>query len=500
MKSDQSEKRHQKINKKAIYYISIFLILNIFMFLCPIAGDDWGNYIEGTLGLRHIIGQAIGMYFDWEGRFISRILINILTINKIAWNIINSLLITSIIYLINKIVKPKHEKTITLLSTLVIFLTNIKTHGEVFTWLAGNITYLFVMPLILFYFDYIINHKNNDTKKIILFSILNIIMTMYVEHIAIILIAGNILILINRFIKNKKLDKEIIIYLICSSLGTTLMLLSPGSHKRSLIENVEFQNLSIIRKIIYNLPNLIYYTFTINYFLIVTSTISNYYLVKRTIKNRTIKILIYLYLIILPIINCLSYLLNNLNIITFSVNTSNPLIILYFISYVLIQLVMIYLYTKKDKINKILFFYLIGLGTNCIMLLSPTWGHRTSFATYTFLSVSNISIIDKNIKENKILNYILLIIIIFMSTIYLIMYISTHKLYQYNKEYIRKQLEEGKEEIEIIKYPYFISCNLNPDNPYHEKKFKDYYHIPQEKSLKLLENNWQIKIIYKNPN
>ena len=94
------------------------------------------------------------------------------------------------------------------------------------------------------------------------------------------------------------------------------------------------------------------------------------------------------------------------------------------------------------------------------------------------------------------MNYLLLFIILLSSIVYLVMYVSTYKLYKYNKSYINQQLKDNKSEIEIIKYPYFISCNLNPENQYHEKKFKEYYHIPESKKLKLIENNWKFRIIY----
>ena len=75
--------------KEKKFLILIFAIFLIILFLSPISGDDWGNYLVGEQGIRHIIGQAIGMYFDWEGRFVSRLFINFLTYNKIAiffWN------------------------------------------------------------------------------------------------------------------------------------------------------------------------------------------------------------------------------------------------------------------------------------------------------------------------------------------------------------------------------------------------------------------------------
>ena len=84
----------KKILKKE--YILYFFFFLIIMCLSPISGDDWGNYLVGEQGIRHMVGNAIGMYFSWEGRFISRLLINILTYNKWLWNIVNSFVIFSI--------------------------------------------------------------------------------------------------------------------------------------------------------------------------------------------------------------------------------------------------------------------------------------------------------------------------------------------------------------------------------------------------------------------
>ena len=41
--------------KKKIFYIGVFILFLIILFLSPISGDDWGNYIEGSKGLYHCI-------------------------------------------------------------------------------------------------------------------------------------------------------------------------------------------------------------------------------------------------------------------------------------------------------------------------------------------------------------------------------------------------------------------------------------------------------------
>ena len=94
------------------FLISLFIIFLVILILSPISGDDWGNYLVGQKGIRHMIGQAIGMYFAWEGRFVSRLFINLLTYHKWLWNIINSFLLVSIIYFTVKIINPKNKKII----------------------------------------------------------------------------------------------------------------------------------------------------------------------------------------------------------------------------------------------------------------------------------------------------------------------------------------------------------------------------------------------------
>ena len=150
------------MKKENIKYIVLILFFLFILFLSPISGDDWGNYIEGSQGTRHVFGNAIGMYFDWEGRFVSRILINILTYHKVLWNIINSLMIVGIIYYTVKIINPRNKKLIFILSTLTIFMMNIFTFSQVVVWVAGNITYLFVIPMMLYYFIIFFKIKNKQ--------------------------------------------------------------------------------------------------------------------------------------------------------------------------------------------------------------------------------------------------------------------------------------------------------------------------------------------------
>ena len=478
--------------KKKIFLISIFAFFLLISFLSPISGDDWGNYLKGSKGIFESITVAVDMYFSWEGRFISRILINILTYHKILWNIVNSLVITGTIYLIVKIVNPK-VKLIYPLSLLVFLSMNIYTFSQTIPWLAGNITYLFVIPLLLLYFYYIFKE---DKKHIITFSILNVIMTMFVEHMAVILVFSNLLFIIYRYFKHGKLSKELILYLILSTIGTTIMLMSPGSLYRSSIENVAFNELSIIGKIASNIPNFIYYTFIINPYLIILLSIANIYLIRNNISNKTLKILLILFMNIIPILSTGLYLISNFKDINiFLINPHSIILTIYYIVYALFLLYLV-LKNKKTIFNKEMFFFIIGISSNVIMMMSPTWGFRTSLATYIFLCIFSLIIINDNIKERNIYNYIALLVVIVSSLFYITLYTSTYRQNEENKSIIEKCIKENSKVIEIYRYPSFANCNINPDDEYHLKVFRRYYNISKDTKIVLLNKKWKYLIIY----
>ena len=150
----------------------------------------------------------------------------------------------------------------------------------------------------------------------------------------------------------------------------------------------------------------------------------------------------------------------------------------------------------KENNKKSTFLFVLGICANGIMLLSPTWGYRTSLFTYITLTLSNIIIISKYIKQNKLIETILKIILILISISYLFIYINVYRCQIDNKKYIKNQLKEDKQTIEILKFPYFVNCNINPNTDYHNSVYKKYYNIPEEKELKQIDK-WKYSIIYK---
>ena len=486
-----------KTKKEIIFYSGMFLFFTLIFFLSPISGDDWGNYLVGKTGIYHSFGNAIGMYFSWEGRLVSRILINLLTYHKVLWNIINSLVIVSSIYFMIKLIQPKHKFLVLSLSFFLFLGMNLYTFSQVIVWIAGNITYLFVIPLLLFYFYQLFSSNKNSLWKIILFSIINIISTMFVEHMAIILILSNLFFLGYSYYQKKKIRKEILFYLVLSIISTSFMLLSPGTRLRNSVENLEFNQLSLFGKFFYNLPNFIYYTFISNYTLLPILIISNCYLVKNTISNKGIRLIHYFYYIF-PLFTMIGSILSFLDISTFSFfsNQNHFINILYYLFLSLDMFILLILYTKNHSI-KSLFFFLIGLFSTGVMMLSPTWGYRVSVATYLFLGISCFMILDDNISYKKIYSILVSMMNIIFVVFFLILYISVHYQYMDNLKVIKKGIQNDSKTISIREYPSFVNCNINPSNSYHLEKFKEYYGISKDTDIILLENNWKYKLVYK---
>ncbi len=482
--------------KKWAKYIGVFFFFLMIFFLSPISGDDWGNYLVGREGIRHSLGVALGMYFDWEGRIVSRIFINILTYHKWLWNIVNAFFVVVFIFGARKLILSEKKYVFPAIVLLILGM-NPYMFSQVMVWLAGNITYFFIVPVILLYIYYLVNNDEYNKWFVVIFSLLNIFGTMFVENMALVFIFGNILILIYKYIKNKKIDKRIILYLLFAILGTTMMLLSPGTRFRSSIENVEFNQLSFFGKIVRNIPNFVYYTFIINTYLLGLMSCSNYLMIKKHTKNRWLKYGLIIYMLVGSIATMIIYLLSKLGCsnLDFIINSNNILVILYWLSYLVVMSVFIYLEDKHDL--KIILLFLIGLVSNGVMLISPTWGFRTAFFTYVMLGICSIIIIGKYINDKKIFTIVSRELLVIALVFYLVFYININRCQIVLEKSIAEQIKGNRETIYIDAFPAYANCDINPGNEYHLEKFKLYYGIDKDTEISLVRGRWKYGIFYK---
>lgn len=257
----------KKSNVKYIVFVLLFLIF--IYFLTPISGDDYGCYNSTNGNIIEAFRSAWGMYFSWEGRFVGRILISIFAYYKFIFNIITPILICSIFIVGIKLMGEVKNKGMYFLLFMALILLNCDMFAQVYTWVAGSVTYLYPTAILIVYFAYIYFKRNEKFKcyDYLLFLIVNIIGTMFVENIGCSLVVGNFLLMLYFFKKDKNKFYVFLGCFITSAISLSVMLLSPGSAARSA-QNVDFNSLSLFEKVFGNLENFIKYLFTRNLMLL----------------------------------------------------------------------------------------------------------------------------------------------------------------------------------------------------------------------------------------
>lgn len=458
-----------KNNPLTYYLIFIFIFTLIFSLLIPLGGDDWGNYLYQDISFSGIIDVAINFYQTWEGRFFSRIFDLLLIPKPMLWVFVNAIVMTLLFYFMCKILNIK--KNYLPLVLLCILFVDMQTFAQVYVWKTGNITYFIPM---VFAFFLIFTRKNlfNDEEQLIrkkdYFLVpLTFIFSMFVENVAAGIIVICILNIIFYYLKYKKIDKPFVLCLIAAILGFSLMTFSPGSMSR-LSGEEEFATLSIFGKLLYNIPNLINYTFIKNSFLLILFIISMSTIVNRNFKNKFLKYISLAFIIIIPlttaIISFISNFLTLPNIVLKLINPENIFIIIYWLLFLIFFLFLIIKYYKSDK--KIWYFIILAITSNGAMMFSPVWGGRTACFTTFMLYITLIFIIkDLNLKifENKKTFITLNIICGLFMLLFIIYSFIIYNLNIDRNKYINYQLENNAqaEKYEIIILPGYYVWNLN---------------------------------------
>lgn len=498
--------------KKEIFIaIIIFIFFFIILSLTPINGDDWGNYIIGMRGPRGWIGNAIGMYFDWEGRFISRILINMLTINKWLWNIINAGFLATLFLLVVKMIGHKKTTFVYIAFILSVLLIGKETFTQTYLWIAGNITYFFPLVLSVLYFYLIKCYLDGIINSKYIYGIwivLNVIIPMFVETMGVVIIITNVIMLLYTSIKAKKINRLFLSSLLISVISFLSMILSPGTKARIMYESSNFIDMSLLDKIVMNIPNFIMYTIARNDIILALIPIAFVYLVWKNIKNKSIRFLS----IIFNVIPYLAILLNLVNLPTLS-NTNiamviknlnflydmNIVMMVYWFIYLLLFFVLISIHFKNNY--KVIFILAIGLISNGVMLISPIWGARTALFT-TYMLLFTIMFVfnefEGKIKGERLIKIMGTVSIVIISCMYIVLYMNVHHQNEIRGEDIRSQLKSQNKVIVFEQIPDYALWGINPYGEYHIKTFKAYYKIPQDTELVIQPTKYKYFIFYEN--
>lgn len=479
-------------NKKNFYVLIAIIILILFAYITyktPLAGDDWGYALNGSLGTP--IKTALDFYQSWSGRFFSELWGMIIPCNKWLWNIINPLLFFGIFICIYKLsyINKKYISVPLLILAMMLTIDN-NLRMETYTWIMGT---TYVIPLFLSLLYFLIVEKLFITdlydKKIKILSYLDnaclLIIGLMMENIAASMVVGIVLLIIYAYITKRKALRYLIINLITATVSFSIMRLSPGSTARLLSEHAAWANMNVFEKIINAYPNYLDITFIKNRYAISIFSLILILLAVSSKKNSSLTYkIISIAINLLAIANVFSALVSN-----FWLNDSSSLYSsIYWVVYVINAFTMLFIYIDDGfRKNKIIFMLIIGGCSSLVMLYSPIYGSRSAiYLIYYLILVSSMLFEDANINKKTIQVIILIGLGI----------LNIERIEEYLYKYRLVGLAQ-EERLEIIKYykdhpeveeawiPRFPvltihGADVEEGDTYHFETFKEYYELPQD--------------------
>lgn len=489
--------------------ISTFIFFLVILYLTPITGDDWGNYLIGKNGVNSVWNSAISMYKVWEGRFISRLFLNFFTYHKWAWNILNSMMIIFLIWCSYQIIGKQKNKVIYILPILCLLLVSRNFFSQCYLWLAGNMTYLFPAVMVIGVIFYCYYSQNKKTIFNIILCLVSFLIPMFVENIGCAYIVCLLFWIGYVYYKERKISKLGIIMLLLSCSSLTCMLLSPGSRARMEMSS-EFYQLTIFERILRNLPNLVYYMFFANGIVLLIMMFPVSYTIGKQIKNKVVKYIVLFIWNIIPFITIIQNLNTTLPInfllklipikvtIPYLFPKTAWYVILYWALFTFIFLLSIfYIIKNKDEALKLCLFTMVGISSMLVMLFTPTWGERVS-ALYVFtifiVSIKLISIIYSN--PQKIFTNMIYMFLILFSMYYSVITIHNYIFDMWRIKNIEQVKEQQKTELLLYANRMPLLWNYDPWGEYHLKTFCSYYQIPENVKVKLIVPNKEQWFIY----
>lgn len=483
--------KNRLLKKDYIYIIVACFVFALFLYISyktPLAGDDWGYYINGSK--ENPITMAFKFYFSWSGRFFSELWGFVMTHHKMLWNIINSLLFAMIFIGIYKLAGVKNKKIIIpLLIVAGMLSVDDQLRMETYTWIMGS---TYVLPLCLSIWYFIIVEKlyigvNNNKKFVLLVLISNIflfIIGLMMENIAVAMVYATVVLCIYMYFKKRELLKCLLLNLATSSASLIIMRSSPGSNFRLLRDNAEWANSSIISKITGAFPSFINNTFINNNYLILLLSISIILLVLFTKKriHLTTRLSV-IFVSVIGIIEVFSFALPFIN----QNHDGNSVFSMVFWTIYTITIIATLFICLSDgfRRDKALFFFTIAGTCSIAMLLSPIYGSRSSLYTVYYI-ILVISLVVEEIPLQKVFCIFMLLISIYIvgdrTFEYLYKYNLVGEAYNERIEIINYYKDHPNEDAWIPRFPIYTvhGADIEIGDTYHFEVFKEYFGLSQD--------------------
>ena len=501
-------------------FITIFLLLFFVHNLIGLYYDDYGNAslsygsiidgVEGTnFNIGHIFKWIANTYMNWGGRvlYASTILIPLLKGGSTVYMLLQSIIITIILYLSYKIIlnyniKIKDKKIFIPIILFILYcLIDIAIHRGGTYWASASILYVWPMlPFLLSIYLYQklknkIKEKNTKKWKInfIILMLMIFIATFSQEQIGIAVIIFYVVYIFFDHLKEiKKYLKLDLFVLINSIISYAILFFAPGNMSR-LATNSDFSNLSFFEKIEQNMPIILKILFSNEMFIfvLILSMVLIISLFNNIKKNK--------YLLIPIITQIIFVIIHFLNIYEVIEIPFYPHLMIFRIIYLINLLINLFIYSIYNKKMTIIAFGLSAAGSVFCLLMSPTIVYRSYIPLLLLLFIIIILIYIDCFNKNKLCNKILIIIFIplvcfGMKNYYKIYsgYKMNYAMIKYNEIVLKNY--GGQNTINLYKLyddTYGISMPYNKieGNLSSESWMKEYYNIPD--GVKFIWNDFK---------
>lgn len=177
-------------------------------------------------------------YMTWSGRlFPDTMLFTLLDEYFWLWRLLNPLFIVLLAYSLVRIIKKEVSRTELILGIVLLGFINNGILNSGFFWVTGSMNYLWPIALGLFamipFSDAVFQRKAEGANKLnYLYLICGLIATVSNEQAALCISAFSVISLVVLYIKNKQINKQLLLFTVLFIIGTCILIFAPGNKVR----------------------------------------------------------------------------------------------------------------------------------------------------------------------------------------------------------------------------------------------------------------------------
>lgn len=225
------------IHKRAVPYLILYIFLYLYHLVITLYPGDDIKYSQLSNSYT-LLDWLSYRYFNWSGRMFPDALAYLLLDNEVwLWRLLNPLVLIILSYSIIRLIKKNVSFKDVIVAFLLVgfFAQNVLSSG-VF-WITGSLNYLwpitFAVIAMIPFADRVFKNESIENKvSFYIYLILGFLSSFGNEQVALCMSCFSVISLIYLYIRNKIIDKKLIIISGIILLGTSILLLAPGNQIR----------------------------------------------------------------------------------------------------------------------------------------------------------------------------------------------------------------------------------------------------------------------------